>query len=390
MKIFFRSIHLYLSLAAGLVIMVTCATGAILVFERELQELFHPARYHVEATGKRVPLDSMVSSLQSKVQGAKINGVKAYKDSTRTAELNYAVKTAGSAQKKKAGEAERLIAYVNPYTAEVVELYNHRDSFFYSVMDLHRWMLSGDTGKLIVGTATFIFLFILITGLILWWPKSRNILKQRVKLKLNGGWKRLNHDLHIVMGFYSFIFLFIFAFTGLAWSFEWFNKAIYAVTSSSMQPVKPPVVKKENSSIPVWPFVAAEGGAGSKTANLPYNDILELAQEQWPDVMFYNISAPKDSSSPYNVSVLPVDAIHESATDLYYVHPSTGAVIGSMKWTERNTGQRVRATFKPVHVASIYGMPSKVIGLIVCLFGASFPVTGVIMWINRSRKRKVS
>jgi uncharacterized iron-regulated membrane protein len=390
MKIFFRSIHLYLSLAAGLVIMVTCATGAILVFERELQELFNPARYHVEATGTRLPLDSMVASVQSKVKGAKINGIKIYKDSTRTAELNYAVKKAGGEQKKKAGEGDRLIAYVNPYTAEVIELYNHRNSFFYSVMDLHRWMLSGNTGKLIVGTATFIFLFILITGLILWWPKSRNILRQRVKLKLNGGWKRLNHDLHIVMGFYSFIFLFIFAFTGLAWSFEWFNKAIYTVTGSSMQPAKPPVVKKESPSIPVWPFVAAEGGASIKaSANLAFNDILEMAAEQWPDVIFYSISAPKDSSSPYNVSVLPLNAIHESATDLYYIHPLTGAVIGSMKWSERNTGQRVRATFKPVHVASIYGMSSKVIGLIVCLFGASFPITGVIMWINRSRKKKV-
>ena len=140
-----------------------------------------------------------------------------------------------------------------------------------------------------------------------------------------------------------------------------------------------------------WPFIAAEAGAGLTTSsNLPYNDILEVASEQWPSVKFYNISAPKDSSAAYTVSVLPLDAVHESATDLYYVHPSTGAVIGSMKWSERNTGQRVRATFKPVHVASIYGMPSKVIGLIVCLFGASFPVTGVVMWVNRTRKKPKS
>ena len=259
-------------------------------------------------------------------------------------------------------------------------------------MDLHRWMLGGDTGKLIVGSATLIFLFILITGLILWWPKSRAILKQRLKLKMDGGWKRLNHDLHIVFGFYSFIFLFIFAFTGLAWSFEWFNKGIYKVTGSSMQPAKPPVVKKEKPlTTAPWPFIAAEAGAGMTTSsNLPYNDILQVASEQWPSVKFYNISDPKDSSAAYTVSVLPLDAVHESATDLYYVHPSTGAVIGSMKWSERNTGQRVRATFKPVHVASIYGMPSKVIGLIVCPFGASFPVTGVVMWVNRTRKKPKS
>jgi uncharacterized iron-regulated membrane protein len=395
MKIFFRTIHLYLSLAAGLVIMVTCVTGAILVFERELQELFNPGRYYVEKTGNRVPLDSMVVSLQSKVKDAKVNGIKYYADSTRTVELSYSLKKAKTEAKKtetkkKASEGERLIAFVNPYTAEVIDLYNYKNTFFYSVMDLHRWMLSGDTGKLIVGSATFIFLFILTTGLILWWPKSRAILKQRLKLKTDGGWKRLNHDLHIVFGFYSFIFLFIFAFTGLAWSFEWFNKAIYTVTGSSMQPAKPPVVKKEsNLTTARWPFVAAEGVTGIRaTSNLPYNDILQIASDQWPEARFYNISAPKDSSAAYSVSLLSVNAIHESATDIYYIHPTTGAVIGSMKWSERNTGQRVRATFKPVHVASIYGMPSKVVGLIVCLFGASFPVTGVIMWVNRLKKKK--
>ncbi|HSB94687.1 MAG TPA: PepSY-associated TM helix domain-containing protein [Flavitalea sp.] len=389
MKIFFRSIHLYLSLAAGLVIMVTCATGAILVFERELQEFFHPSRYYVDKTGDRVSLDSMVASLQSKVKGAKLNGIKYYTDSTRSVELNYAARKPKSDVKKKTGEGDRLIAYLNPYTGQVIELYNHKESFFYSVMDLHRWMLSGETGKLIVGSATFIFLFILITGLILWWPKSRAILKQRIKLKIDGGWKRLNHDFHIVFGFYSFIFLFIFAFTGLAWSFEWFNKAIYTVTGSSMQPARPPVVKHEKAlATAAWPFVAAEGGTNaSASANLPYNDILQIALEQWPAVRFYNISSPKDSSSPYSVSVLPLDAIHESATDMYYVHPATGAVMGNTKWSERNTGQRVRATFKPVHVASIYGMPSKIVGLIVCLFGASFPITGTVMWVNRLRKK---
>ena len=87
--------------------MVTCATGAILVFERELQELFHPARYHVENTGNRLPLDSMVVGLQSKVKGAKVTGIKYYTDSTRTLELSYSVKKAKTEAKKKT-EKEKI------------------------------------------------------------------------------------------------------------------------------------------------------------------------------------------------------------------------------------------------------------------------------------------
>lgn len=362
MKGFFRSIHLYLSLAAGLVIMVTCLTGAILVFEHELQELFHPRRYHVEAAGSRLPLDELVQNTKKEIGKGKINNVKVYTDSTRTVEISYSL-----------NKDQRRIAFVNPFTGELIENYNHRESFFYAVMDLHRWMLSGDTGKLIVGISSSVFLFILITGLILWWPKTRNVLKQRLRIKADGGWKRLNHDLHIVLGFYSCIFLFVFAFTGLAWSFEWFNKAIYTVTGSEMKPAKAPELSYDST--------------GQK---INYDQALAVARQLEPAAHFYSVAPPKDSIAPFTITVLPVSAVHESATDMYYLDTYTGKRVGQFRWSDRNRGQRVRATFKPVHVASIYGMPSKIVGLVVCLFGASFPVTGLILWINRLHKKKVS
>jgi uncharacterized iron-regulated membrane protein len=50
--------------------------------------------------------------------------------------------------------------------------------------------------------------------------KTKAIFKQRLNIKFAAGWKRINHDLHIVLGFYTAIFLFIFAFTALAWVFS--------------------------------------------------------------------------------------------------------------------------------------------------------------------------
>jgi uncharacterized iron-regulated membrane protein len=44
MKKWFRRIHLYLGLSSGLVIMVSCLTGAMLVFEEEMQHAFHRER----------------------------------------------------------------------------------------------------------------------------------------------------------------------------------------------------------------------------------------------------------------------------------------------------------------------------------------------------------
>jgi uncharacterized iron-regulated membrane protein len=197
------------------------------------------------------------------------------------------------------------------------------------------------------------------------------VLQQRLKIKWSAGWKRLNHDLHIVLGFYSCIFLFIFAFTGLAWSFEWFNKGIYQVTNSPLKAPEPPKA------------TAPEGAE-----RIPLETAFATARQRYPEAEFYNLSLPREKDGIYNVSVLPKNPPHESATDALYIHPYDGTVLGGLPFSRRSAGARARSYFKPVHTGSIWGTPSKIIAFITCLFGVSFPVTGVILWINRTRGKK--
>ena len=383
MKVFFRRIHLYLGLAAGLVILIACLTGAILVFEKDLQMAFNKDRYYVSHAGNKLSADSLVSKVKLAFAGAKINNVKVYGNHERSAEINItpAAKKETNATNsqplaKKQSPPERQPGYtifINPYTGDILDKYNYRETGFYTVFALHRWLLGGQNsiGKLIVGVSTLIFLFIILTGIILWWPKTKKILQKRLTLKWSAGWKRINHDLHIVLGFYSSILLFIFAFTGLAWSFEWFNKGIYKVTNSSMKPPPPP---------------ASTYLAHANT--ISFDQALVTAYEHAADAEYYNVSVPKDSVGTVNVSVLKNNSVHESATDMLYLDQYSGKLLSKMDFADRNLGARVRSTFKPVHTGSIWGMPSKIVAFIVCLLGASFPITGTIMWINRTRKKK--
>ena len=389
MKVFFRRIHLWLSLAAGMVILVCCLTGAILVFQKELEQAFNSERYFVTQASNRLPVKALTDAVKKTQPSAKINGVKIYTDPSRSVEINITIPD--SKQKgndvqppgkqnsstpngaKPVGRPPSFTAFVNPYNGTILEIYNARESFFFQVMSLHRWLL-GDSegiGKTITGISTLIFLFILITGIILWWPKTRNILIQRLKIKRNAGWKRINHDLHIVLGFYSAIFLFIFSFTALAWSFEWFNDGIYTVTNSPLQP--PPLPKSV--------YVADQ-------KPVDFDKALAAAKTVFTDVQYYNIGKPKDSVATITVTALSNTAPHESASDAVYIDQYSGKVLGTLRFDEKSLGSRVRSTFKPVHIGSIYGTPSKIIAFIVCIFGVSFPVTGVIMWINRLKKKK--
>jgi uncharacterized iron-regulated membrane protein len=360
MKKFFRTIHLYLGLAAGLVIMTTCLTGAILVFEKELQQLIYPERYQVKVSGEPVSISQLSDALLHSVPDAKISSVKIYADPERSVEISYS-------QHPEAGNTQ---AFMNPYSGELISLYTYRTTFFYSVFALHRWLLAGDTGKLIVGISTSIFLFILITGIILWWPGNKKKLRQRLKLKWNAGWKRINHDLHIVIGFYSAIFLFAFAFTGLAWSFQWFNDGIYRITGTENKRPDPPLSAYVINAHP-----------------LSIDTIHEIVKKKISDVHYYTLNLPKDSIASFGITALSSSPVHEKATDQYFFDQYSGSLTGTALYKDRNLGQRVRSTFYPVHVGSIGGITGRIIAFLACAAGVIFPVTGVIMWINRLKKQ---
>jgi uncharacterized iron-regulated membrane protein len=383
--------------------MTCCFTGAMLVFEKDLQEWSHYDRYFVKQKDVRLPVEQLVSNVRRAYPTATIASVKIYPNPERSVEIGISlpVKNAENGVEGKgkvahantagisatnnsmpsgkemhssgpAGGRPTHTVFINPYTGQVLELYSYRETFFYTMFSLHRWLLGGDdsVGKTITGISTFLFLFILLTGIILWWPRNKAILKQRLRIKSGAGWKRLNHDFHIVLGFYSAIFLFIFAFTALAWPFQWFNDGIYTVTNSPMKSPDPPRSVPQEGKQPI-------------TYEAAYYTIRHTVM----NVQYYSLRAPNNATGIFTATVLPAGA-HETAADTYYIDQYSGQIIGDLKFADKNLGQRVRATFKPVHVGSICGLPSKVVAFIVCLLGVTFPVTGIIIWINRLRKKK--
>jgi len=400
MNKFFRVIHLYLSLAAGIVIAIVCFTGAALVFEKEMLQTIYPERFFVEAEAEPLLIAQLVQTVQAAKPKAKVSGVKVYQDPTRTLEITY---TEGEGKDQKSTEVSRGnenlkstgpgahpgdagkekkggpgkggrgdIAYVNPYTGQLIATSAQKSPFFMTMFGLHRWLLVQDgPGKLIVGVSTVSFLFILLTGIILWWPKNKKILQQRLALKFNAGWKRINHDLHIVVGFYTALFLFVFAFTGLAWSFEWFNDGIYKLTNSEKTPPEPPHSQvREN------------------TPSISFDQALAVAQNKVPHAEFYSLSNPQEPDAALTVNFMPENAVHERANGQLYLDQYSGEVLGQILFQDKNLGQRVRSTFYPVHVGSIAGLPGRIIAFISCVAGFTFPITGIILWLNRLKKNR--
>ena len=204
----------------------------------------------------------------------------------------------------------------------------------------------------------------------MWWPRNRRQLKARTVVTRKKGWKRFNFDLHVSLGIYAAVFLFIMAFTGLAWSFRWFHNGIYKVTGSEQIRVEPPVSTYRADALPV-----------------AWETVLQQAQTVIEGAPYYRISAPRDSAAAYNVRALPEGAPHPQASSTIYLDQYSSEVLSVLHFADRNLGARVRSTFYPVHVGTIFGWPTRILAFIACVLGATFPITGIIIWYNKRSRR---
>lgn len=235
MRKLFAKLHLWLSLPLGIIISIICLSGAALVFERDITQALQRSLYTVVPPSEDVqPLSpsQLATHIQAQVSDSlHLSSLLLSANPHETAFASFR-------------ETGRKQLSVNPYTGEVLG-WTQSYPFFQTMRKLHRWLLDPpaskgekSVGKIIVGITTLVMVFILISGLIIWIPRTRKALKNRLSVSCTKGWHRFWYDSHVAIGFYSTLFLLVMALTGLTWSFGWYRTAAYSLfgeTPSSTQ-----------------------------------------------------------------------------------------------------------------------------------------------------------
>jgi uncharacterized iron-regulated membrane protein len=96
---------------------------------------------------------------------------------------------------------------------------------------------------------------------------------------------------------------------------------------------------------------------------------------------------PNDSAGVFAVNVLPHEAV-ETAQDVYFYDQYSGRLAGTQLASNKNTGQKIRSYVKPIHTGAVFGLPTKILSFIIALLTFTFPITGLMMWLNRQKKNR--
>jgi uncharacterized iron-regulated membrane protein len=385
---FFNDIHLWIGIASGLILFVVCLSGTIYTFSAEITEMTSPEKYKVTVAPGAKPLlaEEIIARVQEATQG-KVTALTIPADETRAYQLNVK-----KVEKKEEGKTQGATAkggggpgggrgtnyLVDPYTGEVKgTTEGAAATFFMTMFRLHRWLLlETEVGRPIVGWATVIFVLLIISGWVIWFPAKLKSWKQGLKIKTSANWKRVNHDLHNALGFYSSFLLMIMALTGLTWSFESYKAGFLKVLG-----VPAPGATKE------MPVTSTPPAATEAFQPLLMADYLQVAEEILPYKGNYRITLPADSAATVSIFKNQTGFFAPAAADRLQLDQYSGQPLKTDIFADKAFNEKIAASIKPLHLGDVFGTFSKILYFITCLIATSLPVTGTMIWINKLRKK---
>lgn len=378
-------LHLWLGLGIGFLIFIISITGALYVFKDEIENATRKdVIYHNEQNidqKKILPIRTLEKAVVAQVKEKyPVHWVNIPIDK-KMSYLFYWYEHDPKGWNYFDEFPIYKVAYVNPYNGKVLGTYDEKNGFFQIVKMIHwSFLLKQSWGTYVVGIPVLIFVFMLISGIILWWPKNKAARKQRFSFKWKNvqNWKRKNYDLHNVLGFYASVFALIFSITGLFYAFLFVQSSIYFIFSGGK------TAYPDFSSITTKaPIELRTEGTLDKISNTvkakypdSYNFSIDLGHEHMDDHEHPN----------FEVYVKHLSYSYHKSSSLIF-DENSGELLHTHDMKDKNFGEKTGGANYDIHVGSILGLPTKIIAFIVSLICASLPVTGFMIWWGRRKKK---
>lgn len=368
-------VHSTAGLVLALLLALIALTGAIMSFEDEIVDHLNAGIMQVAPRSAPVLTpDELVARLKAAQDVGQVSAVTLSSDPSAAARVRFA-------RDEQGARASSL--YVDPYDARVLGSPRGED-FFVTVRKLHRWLLiPGDAkgwGRQITGVAALGLIVMLVSGLVLRWPRRASSVKMWLKPNLGLSGRGLHRSLHTVIGTWALPVYLVMTLTGLWYSFDWYKDGVVwllsrpSTATAKMQPKTPRAAGARETVQPIgfdraWStFLHEEGSRFSRAL---------LTLPAGPGTMIRIRSWGKDSTLDTTRDEFRIDAV-------------TGQMVSAERYADKTLGEKVIANVLDIHRGAILGWPGKLAFMIAAALMPLFAVTGILLYLSRRRLRRPS
>ena len=355
-------IHLYIGLVIGVLFFVIAFSGAIYTWAPEISTLIYDQK--VEPKDQSFISVADLRSIISKEFPQGDFRTAFYKDKAHAIQILLY------------GQGTYYNAWINPYTGEWIRLQDMNKGWLNYLRALHRNLLLGDVGREIVHWVTLMFLVMMVTGLVIWWPMNKATRRQSFTIQKSSSGKKLNYDLHNVTGFYvTWISIFT-VITGLFWGFEIVKDSLKGMTGE-----RNITYEKPESDV--------EGYFEEFDQNALVDSLLQSFLTKYPND-FVRVSIPHKKTDPIHVNVIQAD-MKSYTTDHYFYDRYTGKpLLGDFelgRHTEASLFHILHMMNYDIHFGTILGLPGRILAFLASLVAALLPVTGFLIWYGKWKRK---
>lgn len=371
--------HFYASLLCVPMVIVLSLTGSIYLFKTEIEQQMDAPYDHLTLSGSRQPAALQIQAALEAIPGSVFQSY----------EIPTAEDSSSRVLVRKGGEAIRV--YVHPVTLEVLHSIPENERLMRQIFRIHGELMIGDWGSHIVGLAASWTIVMILTGLVLWWPRHWNGGAGVIYPRLRHGGRVFWRDLHSVVGIWVSVFALALLISGLPWSRFWgdYFRSVRQLTGTAS-------IRQDwsnsSSASRRGPSAAdageheghgRHGGARSSATEpidlTPVDAVLAAAIPlQLPAPVL--IGPPRTGSTHWSVkSMTPNRPWRENLT----IDPANGEIMSRDGFADRHFLDKCVAVGIAFHEGRLFGWPNQALGLMTAFGLCTLCLSGVVLWWRR-------
>ena len=361
-------IHLAVGVTAAVAVLVMAVTGVLLTYQAQL-ERWALRDYRADPAPGAAPLalDELLARAGGEAPDGLVASVVLSRDPREPAVLEL---------------ADGAGVHVDRFSGERRGDGDTRTGrFLRGVMYFHRWFaLEGEyriVGRTIMATANLGFLFLLVSGIYLWWPSrgGRAAWMRALWFRRGLGGRARDFNWHNVIGFWSAVPLAVIVWSGATISYQWAADLAHLAAGdarpfqqspwSSASVTRDPPVRPDPSAPPVeLQALAAKAVAGT------------------PGWRTITIDLPESTGDPVVVAVDRGNGRQPSMSEDLLFDRATGELVGRGGYPTFSPGFKIRRWLRYAHTGEVYGVIGQSIAGPPC---RSRWLTAVMVWTGTSR-----
>jgi uncharacterized iron-regulated membrane protein len=376
--------HLTVGVMAGIVILIMSVTGVLLAYERQITYWADMRNYHIappSPDATRLSVETLLAEARDAQPDTTITTITLRAEATDP----VAVALAGE---PGAGPGRGRTIFLDPYTgATLGEGSKGVHDFFHVVTDWHRWLgasaASRNKARAVTGACNLGFLFIVASGIYLWWPRKRNWQQFKNILWFKRGLpgKARDFNWHNTIGFWSFAPLFIVVLSAVVISYQWAGALVYRMVGENPPQPRAPGQTPGNAG-------PQRGGTERRDAASVLDNLDELwarAAQQVPGWRSLSLRIPNSPDASLTFTIDQGDGGQPHKRAQLTLDRKNGEVTRWEPFSSYSTGRKLRTFLRFAHTGEVAGMVGQTVAGLASLGGAFLVWTGISLALRRLR-----